>query len=84
MPGSTDQGNVSQMVPALHALIGIPVCDSAKNHTRHFITAAGTQETHRQTIAAGKAMPMTGWVLADGKFYQNVKDDFAASKGVAS
>ncbi|EXL68893.1 hypothetical protein FOPG_15082 [Fusarium oxysporum f. sp. conglutinans race 2 54008] len=84
MSGSTDQGNVSQIMPALHALVGIPVRDGAKNHTRQFTTAAGTQEAHRQTITAGKALAMTGWmVLVDDEFYQNVKDDFVASKGTA-
>jgi metal-dependent amidase/aminoacylase/carboxypeptidase family protein len=84
MSGSTDQGNVSQIMPALHALVGIPVRDGAKNHTRQFTTAAGTQEAHRQTITAGKALAMTGWmVLVDDEFYQNVKDDFVVSKGTA-
>lgn len=81
MAGSTDQGNISQMMPALRALIGIPVCDGAKNHTRQVATAAGTKQAHRQTIAAGKAMALTGWmVLVDDEFYQNVKDDFTGSR----
>lgn len=77
MPGSTDQGNVSHIMPALHAIIGIPVNDGAKNHTRQFTTAAGTDEAHRRSVTAGKAMAMTGWMaLVDDQFYQRVSDAF--------
>jgi metal-dependent amidase/aminoacylase/carboxypeptidase family protein len=58
---STDQGNVSQIMPALHALIGIPVKDGARNHTRRFTFAVGTEDAHTKTITTGKAMAMTGW-----------------------
>lgn len=78
MAGSTDQGNVSQIVPALHALIGIPVSDEAKNHTRQFTAAAGTDEAHRRMVKAGKAMAMTGWkLLVDEEFYGRVRNAFA-------
>lgn len=80
LPGSTDQGNVSHIMPALHAVIGIPVRDNAKNHTRQFTAAAGTEEAHRRTVASGKAMAMTGWMaLVDDQFYRRVSDAFAAS-----
>ncbi|KAJ5886986.1 uncharacterized protein N7473_009660, partial [Penicillium subrubescens] len=70
MTGSTDQGNVSQIVPALHGLIGIPVLDGAKCHTRQFTAAAGTDQAHQRMITAGKAMAMTGWrLLVDDEFY---------------
>lgn len=82
MSGSTDQGDVSQIVPALHALIGIPVSDGAKNHTRQFTAAAGTDGAHRRIIAAGKAMAMTGWkLLVDEEFYGKVRNSFAEVKG---
>lgn len=78
--GSTDQGNVSHIMPALHAVIGIPVRDDAKNHTRQFTAAAATDEAHRRTIASGKAMAMTGWMaLVDDQFYKRVSDAFVAS-----
>lgn len=82
MAGSTDQGNVSQFVPALHALIGIPVSDEAKNHTRQFTAAAGTDEAHRRMVQAGKAMAMTGWrLLVDEEFYGKVRNSFADVAG---
>lgn len=83
LPGSTDQGNVSHVVPALHAIIGIPVNDGAKNHTRQFTSAAGSEEAHRLAVTAGKAMAMTGWmVLVDDGFYRNVRDAFVGDGGV--
>lgn len=77
MPGSTDQGNVSHIVPALHAMIGIPVTDGAHNHTRQFTSAAGTDEAHERTITAGKGMAMTGWkLLVDDDFFGKVRLSF--------
>jgi metal-dependent amidase/aminoacylase/carboxypeptidase family protein len=78
MTGSTDQGNVSQIVPALHSLIGIPVLDGAKCHTRQFTAAAGTDQAHQRMITAGKAMAMTGWrLLVDDEFLRNGRLAFA-------
>lgn len=78
---STDQGNVSQIIPALHALIGIPVKDGARNHTRQFTFAVGTEEAHARTIITGKAMAMTGWrALVDDDFYRDVKTAFTPDK----
>lgn len=78
MAGSTDQGNVSHLVPALHALIGIPVNDGAKNHTRQFTAAAGTDEAHWRMISAGKAMTMTGWrLLVDDELFRQVRNSHA-------
>ncbi|KAJ5761509.1 hypothetical protein N7533_003548 [Penicillium manginii] len=77
MPGSTDQGNVSQVVPALHALVGIPVTDGAHNHTRQFTAAAATDEAHERSVTSGKAMAMTGWrLLVDDQYYSKVRQSF--------
>ncbi|CAI7663475.1 unnamed protein product [Penicillium pancosmium] len=77
MPGSTDQGNVSQVVPALHALVGIPVTDGAHNHTRQFTAAADTDEAHERSVISGKAMAMTGWrLLVDDEYYGKVRRSF--------
>ncbi|CAG8143249.1 unnamed protein product [Penicillium salamii] len=82
IPGSTDQGNVSQLIPALHGLIGIPVSDGAKNHTRQFTAAAGTNVAHDRMIMAGKAMAMTGWkLIVDEKLYGNVRSAFTEARG---
>jgi metal-dependent amidase/aminoacylase/carboxypeptidase family protein len=78
MTGSTDQGKVSQIVPALHGLIGIQVLDGAKCHTRQFTAAAGTDQAHQRMITAGKAMAMTGWrLVVDDEFYGMARHAFA-------
>ncbi|GFF32353.1 peptidase M20 domain-containing protein 2 [Aspergillus udagawae] len=77
MAGSTDQGNVSHLVPALHGLVGIPVSDGAKNYTHEFTAAAGTDTAHTRIVRAGKAMAMTGWrYLIDDDFCGRVTQDF--------
>jgi metal-dependent amidase/aminoacylase/carboxypeptidase family protein len=74
MCGSTDQGNVSYAVPALHGIIGIPVPNGAQNHTKEFCEAARSAEAHEMVLKAAKAMAMTGWaVLTDDAFYASVK-----------
>lgn len=74
---ATDQGNVSYEVPALHAIIGIPVDDGSKNHTAGFTRAAGTAVAFERAVVCGKAMAMSGWdvVTKDG-LYEHVRRDF--------
>ncbi|PLB51234.1 hypothetical protein P170DRAFT_355320 [Aspergillus steynii IBT 23096] len=77
IPGSTDQGNVSYALPALHANIGIPVSSGAQPHTHDFCTAAGRLEAHEIILKAAKAMAMTGWaLLTDNSLYGEVRDAF--------
>ncbi|KAL3476568.1 major facilitator superfamily domain-containing protein [Aspergillus californicus] len=76
MCGSTDQGNVSYALPALHGIIGIPVANGAQNHTREFCVAAKSAEAHDIVLKAAAAMAMTGWaVLTDDSFYAKPTDD---------
>ncbi|KAM5434456.1 hypothetical protein McanMca71_006287 [Microsporum canis] len=77
MAGSTDQGNVSHELPALHAYIGIPTDKSVNVHTRGFEAAAATQIANDRAIKAGKAMAMTGFsLLVDDGLYGRVSADF--------
>lgn len=74
MTGSTDQGNVSYALPALHGIIGIPVQNGAQNHTHEFCTASGKLDAHRIIMKAAAAIAMTGWaILTDDSFYAKVK-----------
>ncbi|KAK2839206.1 hypothetical protein FQN49_006369 [Arthroderma sp. PD_2] len=78
---ATDQGNVSYAIPALHAIIGIPVDDGSKNHTAGFTKAAGTAVAYERTVVCGKAMAMTGWdMITNGALYEQVKEDFERDK----
>lgn len=81
IPASTDQGNVSHVLPALHGIIGIPASDGSKNHTHGFAAVSGTEEAYLRTVKAGKAMAMTGWtILTDDDFYGRVTQAFEGGK----
>lgn len=55
--GSTDMGNVSYVVPAIHPMYGIG--DGTQvNHTREFTAAANTPEAYQNTLTAAKAIAM--------------------------
>ena len=56
--GSTDMGDVSQVVPALHAYIQICEEDVAV-HSREFAQAAGSSRGMAAMIVASKALAMT-------------------------
>lgn len=59
--GSTDMGNVSQVVPSIHPTIAIAPTD-VSGHTPEFAAAAASEAGHAGLIDAAKAMAMT---LAD-------------------
>ena len=56
---STDMGNVSYAVPSIHPAFAIPT--EAPNHTAPFTAAAATEEAHRATLRAAKALAMTAF-----------------------
>ena len=56
--GSTDMGNVSQVVPSIHATIAIAPPE-VLIHTPEFAAAAASQAGHKGLLDAAKAMAMT-------------------------
>ncbi|ORX60595.1 hypothetical protein DM01DRAFT_1380891 [Hesseltinella vesiculosa] len=76
--GSTDMGNVSYSVPSIHPMFGIHT--SATNHTREFTAAAKTEQAHKDTLLASKALAMTASkaLLSQG-FFDALKDNFEAT-----
>ncbi len=61
--GSTDMGNVSQVLPAIHAHLYLT---DGNTHTEKFKNAAGGEEGQRYLPDAVKAMTMAGiYLLAD-------------------
>jgi amidohydrolase len=56
--GSTDMGNVSQVVPSIHATIAIAP-PGVLIHTPEFAAAAASQAGHKGLMDAAKAMAMT-------------------------
>ncbi|PFX18104.1 Peptidase M20 domain-containing protein 2 [Stylophora pistillata] len=57
LSGSTDMGNVSQIIPSIHVMYSIG--SDAVNHSRAFTSAAITEIAHEKTLIASKAMAMT-------------------------
>ncbi|KAL1932944.1 hypothetical protein VTP01DRAFT_8622 [Rhizomucor pusillus] len=77
--GSTDMGNISYVVPAIHPGFGIGT--TAANHTVEFTKAAGTEEAHKNTLRAARALVNTAAaVFLDDKLFHQVVADFKKGK----
>lgn len=73
--GSTDMGNVSQVVPSFHVIYSIAT--NTVNHSHEFTAAAITEIAHNKTLIASKGMAMTAIdVLCNPEFLQKIKKDF--------
>ncbi|ORZ26163.1 hypothetical protein BCR42DRAFT_401718 [Absidia repens] len=73
--GSTDMGNVSYVMPAIHPMFGIHT--TASNHTIEFTKAAGTPQAHRDTMVASQALALTALhVYSSEQYFDAVKKDF--------
>lgn len=71
--GSSDIGNVSQVVPAIHPYTKICASDIA-GHTKEFRDAAGSEEGFDQMLYGIKAMALTGFdLLTDEEKLKEVK-----------
>jgi amidohydrolase len=77
--GSTDMGNVSHLVPAIHPYVAIG--QGASIHTREFATASASEEGMKGMLDSAKAMAMTAVdLLADRAIIDKVKADFEQGK----
>ena len=78
--GSSDIGNVSQVVPAIHPYISI--CDKdVAGHSQEFAIAAASERGHAAMITAAKALAMTAVDLfTDVDMMKRVKDEFHQRK----
>jgi amidohydrolase len=74
--GSSDIGNVSQVVPAIHPYISI--CDaSVAGHSKEFAEASISERGHETMIAAAKALAMTAIDLfSDSDLMERVRTEF--------
>ncbi|KAF9462825.1 hypothetical protein BDZ94DRAFT_1260403 [Collybia nuda] len=79
---STDFGNVTYEMPAIHMGYSIPTPDAqSTNHTVGFIKACATQEAHDETIKVSKAIALTGFrVLDDDQFFGQASAAFKQTK----
>lgn len=79
--GSSDMGNVSQVVPALHPYIAI-CSEEVAGHTAEFCDAAGSPAGHQGMLKAAKLMAMTAVdLLAVPSNILEAKEAFKADKG---
>ncbi|MGH7356760.1 MAG: M20 family metallopeptidase [Candidatus Rokuibacteriota bacterium] len=78
--GSSDIGNVSQVLPAIQPLMKIAP-DGTPIHSRAFEAAAITPLAREGTLAAAKAMAMTTYdLLADPALVARARREFEATK----
>jgi amidohydrolase len=74
--GSTDMGDISQAVPAIHPYIKIAPAGTP-GHSHEFAAAARSEEARRGMLAAAKALSAVAlelWLLPD--FYSEVRREF--------
>jgi hypothetical protein len=75
--GSTDQGNVTYVVPSIHSLYDIKPPKESGNHTIGFTNVAKTEFAHNATLIASKGIALTGLdFLIDDEFAKQVKNAF--------
>jgi amidohydrolase len=74
--GSTDMGDVSQVVPAVHPYIRIADEDTP-GHSKAFAEAANSEKGYTAMVTAAKALAMVGVdVLGDDKTYRKIVESF--------
>jgi metal-dependent amidase/aminoacylase/carboxypeptidase family protein len=82
--GSTDMGNVSQVVPGIHPGISIAPPD-VPIHTEEFREIAKGDSGHAGLLDGAKALAMTGIdVLLSPELRKRMKDEFAQTGGRTS
>ena len=78
--GSTDAGNISQVVPTIHPYIKIGP-DNLVAHTEAFKIAARSEQGDNALITGAKALALTGLrLLTDEDTLKKVKEEFACKK----
>jgi len=74
--GSTDMGNVSALVPAIHPTVAIAPPD-VTIHTPEFREVAASEAGHRGLMDSAKAMAMTAVdVLVDADLRRRIEEEF--------
>ncbi|KAI1793695.1 amidohydrolase [Ganoderma leucocontextum] len=74
---STDFGNITFALPAIHPVYSIPTEPNGSNHTPQFAKSASTPEAHEATLKVALGLACTGLrVLYDTDFARQVKLDF--------
>jgi amidohydrolase len=75
--GSTDMGNISQVIPAIHPSVAVSSSDVLL-HSAEFAAAAASESGHKGVLDAAKALAMTVVdLLGDPQNIKRVKDEFS-------
>ena len=75
LPGGTDQGNVSHVVPSLHAIFKID--SKCGPHQLGFAAAAKTEEAHTKGLRIAKALCLTALdIIAERGLLNDIKKSF--------
>lgn len=78
--GSSDIGNVSQLVPTIHPYIKIAP-DGVTNHTKEFAEAAASPEAKEGLLKAAKALAFTAYdIFSKDEALKAIRDEFEAWK----
>jgi amidohydrolase len=79
--GSTDFGNVSQLVPGIHASVGITSRRGVVTHSPQFAEAAVSEKGMQAMLDAAKALAMTtADLVTDSKLMAKAKNEFYQHK----
>ncbi|MBU1049515.1 M20 family metallopeptidase [Candidatus Bipolaricaulota bacterium] len=74
--GSTDMGDVTQVVPGIHPYVQIAE-DNVAGHSREFTEASGSERGAKAMLAAAKAMAMTTVnLLEDSELVSKLWEEF--------
>jgi amidohydrolase len=77
--GSSDMGNVSQVVPSIHPMVAI-VSPKVSLHSVEFASAAASEAGHQGLLDAAKAMAMTMVdVIGRPEVLEKIKQEFRSS-----
>ncbi len=75
--GSTDAGNISQIIPTIHPYLSIGSI-SLSPHTEEFREAAKSEAGDEALFIGSKALALTGLtLLTENKSLQHIKEEFA-------
>ncbi|MGC9383783.1 MAG: M20 family metallopeptidase [Kosmotogaceae bacterium] len=79
--GSTDMGNVSQVVPAIHPYIAIGEEGEFISHSREFADATVAPRGQQELINAAKSMALTAFdVASDKELLEEIKKELRRDK----
>jgi metal-dependent amidase/aminoacylase/carboxypeptidase family protein len=78
--GSSDIGNVSQVVPAIHPYVAIGP-ENMPGHSTEFVKAAASEQGHQGLIYAAKGLVMTSVdVFTNPELLAKIKKEFKEYK----